>query len=298
MFGWRHDMDTVFPDSDIAVFMGWPTMFPAFPMHAERKIALTMWESSRIPNEWADILNTMDAVITPSTFCRDLFEKSGVSVPVHLIPLGVSEAYQPVRRDPTRTPMRFLAFLDRGKRKGGHVALAAFQQAFGNNPAYQLVLKMRPRGPKVQLFPGGNIELIQQDMNEAELCELYQSCDVFIGATSGEGFGILPREASSCGCFTLATDWAGTHDDIEEWGFPLDYKLVPADWSGQPGLEGQELGEWAEVCPCELADTLTDVAEYRTVFTEVAFNRAGNAHKLYSWPRFADQVHDVLRGDA
>src|SRR5689334_20646261 len=50
------------PNSDGTIFMGWPTMFPAFPVKHGQKIAITMWESSKPPPDWIPILNEMDAV--------------------------------------------------------------------------------------------------------------------------------------------------------------------------------------------------------------------------------------------
>lgn len=89
--------------------------------------------------------------------------------------------------------MTFLAFGDRGLRKGGFTAIQAFQMAFHGNKRYRLIVKAR--APKnIELFPGGNIELIQQDMTEQELYELYCRCDVLINPNRGEGFGLLQEK--------------------------------------------------------------------------------------------------------
>ena len=282
------------PASDGAIHMGWPSMFGMFPPVDGPKIAITMWESSKAPPSWIPILNEMDAVITPSTFCYDLFKAQGVTAPMYMFPLGIDPTYQPVVR-PQSDVTTFLAFMDRGRRKGGLVALHAFLLAFGDDPRYQLVLKMRKPGQQVILFDNPNIRLIQQDMSEQELYELYCSCDCMIAANKGEGFGLLPREASASGCITLATNWGGTADDLDLWGWPLSYQLNKADWTGQPGLDGLELGEWANPCVDELAAMLRDVAEHKAEYLGAAQKRAGNVHQLYSWQRFGEQVFDVWR---
>jgi glycosyltransferase involved in cell wall biosynthesis len=237
----------------------------------------------------------MGAVIVPSTFSLDMFRSAGVTAPLYKFPLGVDPLYQPVRRTPSDVTT-FLAFMDRGKRKGGTVAIQAFLTAFGDNPKYQLVLKGRRPGKQIILFDNPNIKLIQQDMSEQELYELYCRCDVMIFPTMGEGFGLPPREFSASGGVTLATAWGGTADDIEQWGYPIPYELVPADWTGQPGLEGLDLGQWAMPCIDSLAAQMQQIVEHRSIYADIAYQSAPHVHELYSWRRFAEQVYDVWRG--
>ena len=52
-------------------------------------IAYTMFETDRIPQEWVDACNQLDGVIVPSRWCRDVFESSGVRVPVRVAPPGI-----------------------------------------------------------------------------------------------------------------------------------------------------------------------------------------------------------------
>lgn len=280
-----------------SIFCGWPSEFADYSAWCSQgpRVALTMWESSILPSGWAAILNSMDAVITPSQFCADVFSEAGVRTPITVAPLGVGEDYQPTRRSPGE-PIRFLAFLDRGRRKGGHVAYTAFKRAFGEDKRYQLVLKQRQTKDALQLFTVGNVRLIQDNLDEAELAALYTSCDVLINPCAGEGFGLLPREFAATGGVALTTRWSGTADDLDQWGWGLPYELGPADWTGHPELEGQQLGDWAWADVGGVADTLKQVAAEIDAYTEQAFRKAQNVHSLYSWQQFAGTVQDVMRG--
>lgn len=296
MLGFDKSMTGYLPYSPHTLYMGWPTMYGAYPPPGDgKRIAISMWESSKMPQGFAPVLNQMDAVIVPSNFCYDLFKAQGVTVPMYMFPLGIDQTYQPAVR-PQSDTTTFLAFMDRGRRKGGLVALHAFLLAFGDDPRYQLVLKMRKPGQQVILFDNPNIRLIQQDMSEQELYELYCSCDCMIAANKGEGFGLLPREASASGCITLATNWGGTADDLDLWGWPLSYQLNKADWSGQPGLEGLDLGDWADPCIEDVAKKLRDVADRKEWYAAEAYKKAENLHKLYSWRKFSESVYEVWRG--
>jgi glycosyltransferase involved in cell wall biosynthesis len=278
------------------VVMGYPTSFGRHSalLHTGPRIAITMFESSRCPASWIEPLNDMDAVITPSWFCANVFRDCGVTVPIHVVPLGVSEVYQYAPR-PKDRPLTFLAFLDRGARKGGIVALNAFLMAFGESTEHRLILKGRtPKLPWTMENP--NITAVMQDMSEQELYELYLSADVLINPHKGEGFGLLPREFAATGGIAMTTKWSGTADGIGIWGYPLPYELVKADWRGNKYLEGQDLGEWAQVSPERVATHLRIVAANRDYYQNQAKSAAYHTAKLYSWRTFAETVMHIWGG--
>lgn len=280
-----------------SIILGYPTnvaKFPAIAQHG-RQVAVTMFESTILPRGWREVLNTMQAVITPSTFCKQVFRDSGVTAPIHVVPLGVSCTYRPAQR-PTDRPLTFLAFLDRGERKGGLVALQAFLAAFGSDTNYRLILKGRK--PKVAMeITNPNIEVIQRDMSEAELNELYLSADILIDANKGEGFGMIGRQFAGTSGISLSTAFSGTLDDLEHWGNPIPCKLVPANWAGNATLEGQDLGYWAEVDPAILAHQLRRVANNRTYYQARAKRAAAYVAQRYTWAGFAEKVLRIWRGE-
>lgn len=279
-----------------AIFLGYPTGYADHenPLtHVGPKVSICMFESSKIHPEWVDILNTVDAVVVPSQFCYESFTDCGVTTPVHVIPLGISETYQPYKR-PYRSPLTFLAWMDRGKRKGGFHALRAFSLAFGDDPNYQLILKARENIAGFNII-NDNITLLQQDMTEAELYELYKSADCLVNPNLGEGFGLVPREFAATGGVALATNWSGTADDLPLWGWPIPYSLKPAGWRGIAKFDGVDLGDWAEPNIEALAAMMRDVAENYQDYHTAALNQAANIHKLYSWRAFTTAVYEVWK---
>lgn len=291
------------------IVLGYPTGYSqhsALLFHGPR-IAITMFESSRLPTDWIAPLNDLDAVIVPSTFCETVFRESGVSVPIHVVPLGVGDVYQYAARrggvekgveksEMDCRPLTFLAFFDRGERKGGMVAQQAFSYAFGDDMRYKLILKARVAKPGRELvLTNPNIEVIHQDMSEEELYALYCRCDVLINPHKGEGFGLLPREFAATGGFALTTGWSGTADAISEWGYALPYKLEPALWKGNKLLEGQDLGVWATVPLNSLAIELETVAATWQWTKRLLPAKAQAARELYSWRAFSERVLNVWR---
>lgn len=278
--------------------LGYPTGYHnhSVLLHSGPRVALTMFESSKLPAGWREPLNEMDAVIVPSQFCAEVFRDSGVTAPLHVVPLGVGDSYRYQTRTAGR-PLTFLAFFDRGERKGGMAAQQAFTRAFGDDMRYRLILKGRTAKPgRVLTLSNPNIEVIQQDMSEAELYALYCRCDVLINPHKGEGFGLIPREFAASGGFAMTTAWSGTADHISEWGYGLPYELEAAHWRGNKALAGQDLGVWARVDAERVATHLRTIAGAWEWYEQYLPAKAQAACRLYNWRAFAAQVLSIWEG--
>lgn len=268
------------------VCLAYPTAYPTYgPLVAcGPQVALTMVESTLLPVGWSDILNSMDQVLVPSQFCQNVFQEGGITVPLRVCPLGVSEAfeYRPRTAEP---PFSVLAFMDAHQtgRKGWDIALQAFQLAFEDDPDYRLILKAREGRSGPGEIRGSNVGFLRRDLSLPGLVALYQRCDVLLAPSRCEGFGLPQREFARTGGLTLATRWSGTADDLSRWGMAIDtFNLVPAR-TGQ--------GEWAEVDVEALAAQLRGVAalsvEARNAFGRKASEFVSNA---YRWETVAEHV--------
>lgn len=275
---------------------GYPTTFSDHPALTQfgPQLGLVMWESTLPPSQFIPPMNDLDAVITPCHFCKEVFENAGVTTPIHVVPLGQNAAYAPRERS-TDGPLTLISFIDRGLRKGGIEALRAFQAAFGDSTDVRLILKGRKSKINASIL-NPNVELIQEDYTVAQMVDLYHRADVMIFSTKGEGWGWPCREFASTGGVALATNFAGTADDIDAWGWPLDYKLVRADWSGHNRLSKMDLGQWAEVDFDALVATLRDVAEHRAEYLAYAAALAPGVAAMYSWEQFAGRVAQIWEG--
>ena len=279
------------------IYLGWPTTYADHSSigHHGPRIAVSMFETTKIPDGWAEIFNGFNAVIVPSSFCKEVFERCGVEVPIHVIPLGINDIYQPVPRNGD-SPFTFLAFLDRGRRKGYVHAIRSFLMAFGDSTDVRLILKSR--NVKLPLeFVNPNVEVIHHDLSEKELYALYLKCHCLINPHKGEGFGLIPREFAASGGIALTTAWSGTADRIGMWGFPLPFWIVPTnpDDMGVKSLEGQEIGEWAQPDDTGIAKTLLEVVQYRGAYNTIAYQRGKWARAFYSWRSFAEGVFEVWK---
>ena len=115
-------------------------------------IAMTVWETNRLPPHWAGLLNRADALIVPSAWNRGVFLESGVRVPVYVLPHVAEFAGEPANplaaerfRSglPAGFQRRFL-FYSIGawnRRKGNDLLVCAFERAFAGRADVGLLLK-------------------------------------------------------------------------------------------------------------------------------------------------------------
>lgn len=275
------------------VLMGYPSFFGDFGALAQIgvRMALTMFESTKLPDDWIAPLNALDAVVVPCSWCADVFRNSGVTTPIHVVPLGISPAF---RYDSRRVQDKFriLAIGDKNSwiRKGTHRAMWAFMKAFGDSTDVELVIKSKD-GPMFESVLNPNIALVDADYDERQLNDFYHSFDLMVFPSCGEGFGLPPREFAATGGLVIATDFSGTGADLPQWGIPLGYKLASA-WQGHDVNVG--IGEWAEADVDQLASLML-WARALPVSIRNSLGRfySANALSLYSWQQYADQIQGI-----
>jgi glycosyltransferase involved in cell wall biosynthesis len=283
------------PTFDVSggIVLGYPTLYDQYgpAVAGGPKLAITMFESTALPAGWATALERCAAVVVPSPWLIDVFRAAGVTRPIHVIPLGVSERYQLVPRPAGRRPFTFLMIASPGLRKGWDVAVRAFAAAFGEDPAYRLVIKIRA-GRKLNariLHP--RVEILAADFDTDQMQELYASVDAFVCPSRGEGFGLPPREAAATGLPVIATAWGGTADAIDEWGFRLTSSLTVA-WPHH--RDHPRCGLWAEPDVGHLASLMKQVAAEGSEELE-ARRRSQQVRACYAWDRFAAGIRDAWR---
>lgn len=269
------------------VLMGYPTNHPKYGAlaNAGAKLAMTHWESTKLLPGWVEALNACDAVSVATHFVRDVFVNEGVTVPVHVNPLGISQLYQ-YRPRKQRAVFRFLVIADRGKRKGSWLVGQAFYRAFGDDPSVELVIKAREDHFPAR-FTNRNVRVVSKDLTERQLARLYADCDCMIFPAYGEGFGFPPREFAATGGIAVATHWSGTADDLSQWGVPITtYKLVPA-WEEMKDPDDL----WAE---CDVDALALQMQSIHTMPLKArnAWGRvfSDNVRRLYSWERFGNEI--------
>ncbi|HZJ46241.1 MAG TPA: glycosyltransferase, partial [Pyrinomonadaceae bacterium] len=212
--------------------------------YGEYKIGFTMLEVDGLPASWVQSANMMDEVWTPSTFNRETFKRSGVTKPIHVIPLGVNPAYfnPGIKGYRIDGPFTFLTMFEWGERKAPEILLKAFNDEFGSSEDVVLICKAYNQDPAVHIpaqvrnyylkDSGGRIVFsINEVVPSYQLGSIYRSVDCFVLASRGEGWGLPILEAMACGLPVIATNWSAQCDFISnDTAYLLDVeRLRPAE---------------------------------------------------------------------
>jgi len=115
--------------------------------------SVTVLETDRIPADWVAAANRMDEVWVPSTFNRETFRNSGVTRPIHIVPLGVDPDYfhpEIHSRRPTGA-FTFLSVFEWGERKAPEILLRAFNEEFHRRENVVLICKTTNSDPGVDI---------------------------------------------------------------------------------------------------------------------------------------------------
>lgn len=254
-----------------------------------RQWAFSMWEDTRIPEVWAEKINdTCERLIVPCAHNARVFALGGVSVPIHVVPLGIDpQEHKPLPRWKKSETYTFLAIGDRARRKGWDIAIVAFCAAFpaSKYPNVRLVIKTRE---DEKLVPFGDTRIMHWREDCSTTAEIFAQGDCFVFPSKGEGWGLPPREAVALGVPTIVPRHTGLEDGIDHWGTVILEKgqLCPSDLGHG--------GHWYEPDYEELAAAMKWCYEHPDEAREKALDGSEWLRAHQTWNQAADKLSALL----
>lgn len=182
------------------------------------RIAYSMFESSKIPESWVDILNAFfDAVAVPDTYLAHVYERCGVRIPIFVVPLGrdLRRYLSSSLKSSKGSPFVFASFNLCDRRKNTLKLVQAFAKVFKNNPNVELRLYWRTcldNGYREKIFSEianqglTNVHVSEGSVDGDRQLSRYQKIDCLVNVACGEGFSIQPREAMALGIPVIVAD--------------------------------------------------------------------------------------------
>lgn len=210
-----------------------------------RNLAITPFETTRVPQSWVSRLNFMDAVLVPCEQNIQMMKDSGVTVPVELIHWGVdTDKFRKLERRAGR-PFTFGHMGALSIRKGTDILVRAFLAAFPDNPNVRLLNKTSHRGYPFMAKDPRIVVKMGEASHEDLMQDFFAEIDCFVYPTLGEGFGLAIPEAMATGVPAIATGWSGPceymRDDV---GWTIDYTLDKAR-EFDANVYREDCGNWA-----------------------------------------------------
>ncbi|MEM1111199.1 MAG: glycosyltransferase [Pseudomonadota bacterium] len=243
-------------EAPIALYWGIPETVPHGLFLHSMTIGAFVCETHFIPDRWVRIANRFDVLVFPSTFCRDVFRRSGVTRPALVVPHGVEPEYRPTGIELPAKPFIFYNALGRAffERKGTDVLVRAFKRAFPDEPDIELRLRVGdPEAVLSVLKEAGLTEGIPtirveptQDLPTTDFASIYSEVHCTVHPTRGEGFGLIPLQSLACGTPVIAPIHSGLMDTLRpDWISPLN--AVPPANPCAPGRDGYYCIEEAQL---------------------------------------------------
>ena len=189
--------------ASVAVLMYDPSKPHSF-LRGQHRALYTMWETSVLPPKYYRLLGGYDQVIVPCEHNRELFAPYAKNISV--VPLGVDIKFWKPTPRPANKRFRFHAGGSMWLRKGLDVVVEAFEKA-GIDAELHIKVPLERLVPK-RSWPS-NIVLHTGWMSKWDQFEWYNKADCFIGASRGEGFGLMPLQAMALGIPTIITATSG-----------------------------------------------------------------------------------------
>ena len=248
-------------------------------------IGFWAWELPDFPAEFASASRYLDAIWTPSQFCRKAIEPM-VGIPVHVIPHSV---WQETEAETASLDIDFSKYtfctmfdcLSVPERKNVQATIEAFELAFPETTDIQLLIKVVNLDAKndfsnylkEKVESNRSIRLLSRYLNRDEVYTFLRQSDCFISLHRSEGFGLAIAEAMLLGKPVIATNWSGNTDFCNTGNaFLVDYRLIKLEQDYGPYKKGQI---WADPLMEHAALLMDKVVKDRSI----AENHARRASK-------------------
>lgn len=170
------------------------------------KIAYSMFEATKIPKEWVKNLNNkFDMVIVPDKFLVEVYQKSGVKIPVFKLPLPVIlEDILSFNKNRTKNKeFVFGCCAANEDRKNLEFLIKTFHKTFKNSKEVKLIIQSKIKRDSsckelvdvVKELNCTNVAIINNELAREEYLKVLNSFDCYVLISKAEGFSITPREA-------------------------------------------------------------------------------------------------------
>lgn len=264
-------------------------------MRTDVRLVYTMFESSKIPEDFIEPLLAADEVIVPSRFCQEVFARDGIKSTV--VPLGYDgSVFYPRHRKPVENgePYVFIHYDGFNMRKGFKEVFEAFTKEFGKDPAVKLIIKTVQNHPPIPVIPAAypNIEVISAEYTPKELCDLLARAHCMVYPSRGEGFGITPLEAMATGLPAIVPNAHGIAEYFNKT-FMLEVKVSHTC----PGLynrfKGQNVGDMVVCDVDDLRRQMRWAFENQSAAANLGYN-ASEYVKAFTYAKTAQNLARII----
>jgi glycosyltransferase involved in cell wall biosynthesis len=270
-------------------------MFANPPTYAvtnnQYNIGYSAHESSEISIISQKAIQSVDEVWAPSNFTLDVFKKYVGDNSTTVFPHGVSRSFKPILRSKNPKTFTFLHVGEPYQRKGGIIAVRAFNHAFGNDERFKLIIKSNKYDDfTTKISSNNNVTVIDRQLSFKQYLKLIYSSNCLVFPSYGEGFGMINLEALSTGMPIISTwEWAEYKKYIIN-RIDSNLGICPENIISNP-LESQLLGNVYVPSVYSVAENMINVVREYSNQLEIHYENSQKIYEEYSW-------ENVVKGHA
>lgn len=251
------------------------------------KIQGTHLEATRVWSHWIDAMNSVDEIWVGNYFAQDAVINSGITTPTYVFEMGIDDMWKPHRRG-QNGKIRFLHLDSGSPRKRADMTQLAFSKAFGNRNDVSLTMKYHGHegssGFGLSSFmsaPHENISYIYETMSQEDVIKLYNTHDVLLYPSEGEGFGFIPLQALATGMPVISTGRWCSYEDL------LGRNIIESKL-GKTEHTGYDHGEVVLPEIDSLIYLMRRVVDNFDDEVNYYFNQAPSVYNRYNWQTRCD----------
>ena len=176
-------------------------------------------------------------------------------------------------------------------RKGTMTAWMSLFEAFGSSEDVRLVIKTRKDGMlgiDTDSFNDWDSRISVWKEDVADVADVYREADCYVFPSSGEGWGMPPREAAMMGLPVITTNWSGLSVGIEHWALPItNYEMMPSMLKTKDAF-------WAVPDTHEVAQKMRWCYEHQDDAKAFGLSASQWLRENQTWKHSAQQIIDLL----
>ena len=259
------------------------------------------WEESEYPKHFLNDMNLfLDLLPVMSPYVKKVMIDNGILIPAFVVGLGAEHIQRLKPKEyklKTKKKFKFLHISSCFPRKGVDILLEAYTSAFTSEDDVVLIIKTFPNPHNnveemIERLKNTKrncpeIELINEDLPDEYIVDLYRQANCFVLPSRGEGFGLPAAEAMLFKIPVIATGYGGhTYFCKPDTAWLIDYKFAKAKTH-------MELPNsvWAEPSKEHLAQLMRKIYEAKPEDLRDKVEKAYNLIKeKFTWEKTAKRI--------
>ncbi len=268
---------TLDKDASVWVYMNTPNGPRGFIV-GQHRVSFTMWETDKLPDNFLRWLPLYDQVLVPCEHNRELFSQHHPDVRV--VPLGVDNKFWSGYSEPDG-PFKFLAGGSLWFRKGLDLVVEAFRRL--DLPDAELHIKAAPHARDTPDVKHPRVVMHRNWMDDETQRDWFRQGHVFVAASRGEGFGLMPLQAISLGMPTIISDTTGQEQ----------FSYLATGVVSTTRTPAATIGNWDEPNLDELCEQMLDhYRNWSTHQTNAVVNARGAS--AFTWRKATKALLDAV----